>query len=573
MLSVSVPGVFLGVVCGLLAATGRAQQPPAPSFRTIDLLTAEASVFDKDGRPVADLQPAEFTALVDGKPRSVVVARFLGSRPRGTPAVPSPVPTSSAFISSAAAGPGRIAILAIDLESILAGEEQSARDIAATFVDALSPRDAAGLLGFPRVTVNLTRDHARVRDALRDLFAAQPKPVEPASGALSDTAGAKTRSTLTALGGLVDRLAAIRSPKHLVLISGGLPVEPDSMGLYQDLAHRAAAAQVTVYVIHVGRDRPEGLVSLATMSGGAFYSGATQATGDFGRVVSEIDSYYELGIEPAAGDADGNAHHLDVNVARPGLTLRSRRDVIAPAPPASGDPLLDLLSQPLDVTELPIAVATYAMRGEKPDMLRLLVSAEIGGSAALRAPVEWGFAILDGDAVVASYRQTAGARTGTPLVTTASTPLESGRYRLRVAAMDADRRAAVFDVPLVAGLRAVGDFRMSDLIVGDARGERLQPAPIVARGSAIVAAAEIYADDQGMFAGAVAELQLFAEGSAQPVASGPMSLKPGPSALVRLAEGGMNAAGLAPGHYTASAIVRVSERIVGKVSRSVEIIP
>jgi hypothetical protein len=125
-------------------------------------------------------------------------------------------------------------------------------------------------------------------------------------------------------------------------------------------------------------------------------------------------------------------------------------------------------------------------------------------------------------------------------------------------------------VPVAVGLRAVGDFQMSDLIVGELV-DHLQPRARIPRRGGIVAAAELYADDPNQFADVDAVLQFFADGSSQPAVSSPMQLKPGGSAGVRFAQGTLNAAGLPPGRYTVSAVVRMRGRPVGKVSRAVEI--
>jgi hypothetical protein len=245
------------------------QQPPAPVFKArVELLTAEASVFGRDGHPIVDLQAADFTARVEGKPRQVLFARFFGSSGREAAAGPAAPLTSSAFVSNAGADPGRVVVVALDLESIRGGEEKAALETAAKFVDALAPRDVVGLLGFPGVAVNLTRDHAKVRDALRRIVGAQPRAdwrhyvtlaeaekitrgdritrrqvVDrecPFSGdsacgqeittqarELVGLAAAKIQATLMALGGLVDRLKVVRGPKHLVVISGGLAIDMD----------------------------------------------------------------------------------------------------------------------------------------------------------------------------------------------------------------------------------------------------------------------------------------------------------------------------------------------------------
>ncbi|CAN5735102.1 hypothetical protein BH18ACI5_BH18ACI5_06890 [soil metagenome] len=57
-----------------------AQKEQPPTFKSgTDLLTVQAAVVDKEGKPVGDLQPADFSVSVGGKPRKVTFARFYGS--------------------------------------------------------------------------------------------------------------------------------------------------------------------------------------------------------------------------------------------------------------------------------------------------------------------------------------------------------------------------------------------------------------------------------------------------------------------------------------------------------------
>ena len=56
------------------------QTQPPPAFKSgVDLLTLQTSVLDKDGRPITDLTPADFTVTVAGKPRKVLFARYRGA--------------------------------------------------------------------------------------------------------------------------------------------------------------------------------------------------------------------------------------------------------------------------------------------------------------------------------------------------------------------------------------------------------------------------------------------------------------------------------------------------------------
>ena len=60
-------------------------------------------------------------------------------------------------------------VIFIDLESMMAGYEKIFLDTASQLVDRLGPSDAVGLLVLPGKSVDLTRDHQQVRQALQQL--------------------------------------------------------------------------------------------------------------------------------------------------------------------------------------------------------------------------------------------------------------------------------------------------------------------------------------------------------------------------------------------------------------------
>lgn len=621
----------LGVLCSLSALIAQTQQPPAPLFTSrIDLLTAQASIFDKDGQPVADLTPADFIARVDGKPRNVVFARFYGSRGHQSPEPASlPLP-SEAFVSNAAIAPGRVVVLAIDQESIRSGQEKAALETASKFVDTLAPTDAVGLLGLPDMAVNLTRDHARVREALvrivgtehlmpwaRNVSLDEATKIDEGDRRTRVTvierecpyrgdslcsvdivnqaremvriANVRIQTTLTRLGELVARLKTVRGPKHVVFISGGLPFGLQSLGMYRDFARSAGEAQVVVYTIHLdqasfdasdrkqassafgGRDLALGLSNLASITGGAFYNGVAAMTGVFARISTEINNFYELGIESVAGDIEGKSHDLELKVVRQGLSVRSRRDVIVPVRSSSRpDEFLELLYQPLNVNDLPLAVATCVLRGDEANTLDVLISADIGLGAAIASPVQWGFAVVANDKVVTSHRQSASAMAGKALVDTVSATLAPGQYRLRVAALDAARRGGMLETPLAVRLHAAGSIQMSDLIIGAGGSARFEPAARVARASGIVAVAQLYADDRRQFEGVEAQLELASDSGVHGM---PMEVKAAAARTTMSLEARVRTADFTPGRYVATAVVRVGGRPVGKVSRAIEIVP
>jgi hypothetical protein len=66
-------------------------------------------------------------------------------------------------------------------------------------------------------------------------------------------------------------------------------------------------------------------------------------------------------------DVAANSLEIEVKVSRPGASIRNRRRVLPPAKlaaNASADPLSDLIRQPIDVGQVPIALSAYTTRGD-----------------------------------------------------------------------------------------------------------------------------------------------------------------------------------------------------------------
>jgi VWFA-related protein len=620
------------VVSSVHTQTAQAQPP---RFRAgVDLLTLQTSVVDKSGVPVADLQPSDFTVRVDGQPRTVLFARFYRATDMMTGAA---TPAVAAPASNTATSGGRVVVFVVDRDSIRSGSERPFLDSAAKLLDALTPADAVGLVGIPTGTVELTRDHTRVREQLLKMTGTEPRlmvgdertitwneayaiadqrDANVRAMVIERECGNKTgpancaqmiddqareilqvgrghvRSALAVLTNLAKRLEPIRAPKHIVLLSGGKGFDQDLLPDYRQFARQTAASGIVVYAVHLdqigdaastrrgagssfgGRDMSTGLTTIAGMTGGAYYSATARAVGVFDRIKSEVNNFYELGIESTAAD-EGKPHEIEVKVNRPGVSVRARQQVMLPVAGATtsapADPLLTLLQQPVDAAEIPLNVAAYTTRGSEPSTLKVMLSAELGGPQT-RAPAEWAFLFLAPDGqLAADGRQTIEQPAEGPWALTASAQLAPGRYRLRFAVIDAGRRAGLIDVPLVIGLRAAGGLQMSDLIVGTPVESRLQPRSRLAQGSRLTALIEIMSADAALLEKSRVAFELVPAGSAEPVQRVLMAARSAGSDVVLLNEAHVETSSLAPGRYTASAIPLVDGQPVGRVSRVVEI--
>jgi hypothetical protein len=149
--------------------------PSSQVFRGgVDVITVDVTVLDKDGHPVEDLRPGDFTVKIDGQTRRVVSAALQKADVAKRQAVLAP---ERFFSTNAAAITGRKVMFAVDQLQVAQGTLAPLLGAARTFLDDLTPVDQAALVAFPTPgpNVQFTTNKARVRDALSmELGHAQP---------------------------------------------------------------------------------------------------------------------------------------------------------------------------------------------------------------------------------------------------------------------------------------------------------------------------------------------------------------------------------------------------------------
>lgn len=386
---------------------GRAMVPPqaqAPAFRSgVDLVAVDVTVSSRGGDPVTSLTAEDFTLRVDGQTRPIVsVRRVQAGAPAPAEKPPAhPVPAAPAETAPADSAARRRFVLVVDRDHIPVGEGQQMLRAAARFVDGLPAGDgvalwvlpdAGGSLRFNEDRAALTRrllaavgthrpvygpwivgrDEALKVDAgnremlaqivSRECFRQPPTcPAEVEAQAFQTAADARHRAeaTLANLGSLIDALASVDGPKHLVLVTGGPVATFDNTGVIAGLGSRAAHARVTVHALQVAdlsyRARTDTMRAmpadidqtasaaylLAGTTGGLAITPASGEVG-FGRLERELSASYVLVFETRPEDRDGNPHAIDVGVRDLGWgsAIRARRTFrvdpnAAPPVPAS----------------------------------------------------------------------------------------------------------------------------------------------------------------------------------------------------------------------------------------------
>ncbi len=612
--------------CALAAVAALQSQP---TFRAgVELIRIDVSVLDKAGKPVTGLQPEDFVVTIDGAPRQVSFATFYGPDSEA-PAAAATAPSPN-YATNKNAAPGRVVVFVVDLESMTSGYERVLLETASTLVDRLGPRDAVGLLPIPGKGVEITRDRARVREALKALRGSAPTtfqkhvismreahayevrdtrvmrdvverecadfevscPMElrDESRQLLFDARRRVLSVLTTLSTLNTRLQPIRAPKTLVVLSAGLPFEQETLSYFQDLQKRTAESGTSTHVVQLyqpetdasdrrtagarslpASDLYEGLSTIAGVTGGSMSAGVGRAAGVFDRIAAEVTHSWQLGVEATDKDNDGKTHQIQVKLRREGLTIRARRELILPAARARPT-AIDLLSQPVDVLDLPISAAGYTARGEEATTLKEILVIELPRGAAAEPAASYAVAISKDDRVVF---QTAGeirVTGGTDAGAVTGAQLPPGVYRLRLAVVDGTGRPGTLEMPLGVGLRSMGALQLSDLFVGTA-GDRFTPAIEAASGAALTAILEVYAADPATFDGVTVVLELRRTGNDPVLASGPATIAATELPGRRIASGNIPAGAREPGSYTMSAIVLANSRPIGKVSRAIVLTP
>ena len=622
------------LAAGVLAAQSADSSQPrnTPRFRSgIAVLRLDASVVDNDGRAIGDLGPEDFQVTLDGRPRKVVFAKFTGIDKASTPVAPATAASIPTYAVNTQLTGGRAIVLMVDLESINAGSERPLLDTAAQLVEKLRPIDAVAVVPLPGKSVDLTRDHRQVADAIRTLRGTSQTSSYQYSFTLEEALAFERRDTrviaevierecrpepgraqrglqqtcppdlrrdaaerlrterlhiemvLSSIVSVAKQLRNVPAPASIVLISGGLGFEQRSLSRLQEVQRALRDAGISIAAVQVDRPAVDvssprgvqasdfgshelqaGLANIASMTGGAFYAGIGTAKGVFERLRTELTEAYELGVEAEPGDLDGKPHELRVTTTK-NATVRARR-YFASEEPASDWParLAKLITQPVDVSDLPIALAAHSVRGDELTTLKVLIRADIAHGLPTIAPVRYAALIIGADDTLVMNTTGVTNADGAVLL---STQLVPGQYRLRMGAIDGTGRAGTVEVPILVAIRSAGGLQLSDVIVGTESHGALAPSIYATAGKPLIPTLELSTEDVSRFARTRVAFEIRRAGIDNVVAAGEARLESTIYERQQIARGLVATDALTPGEYVLSAIVKIDGLAAGRVSR------
>jgi VWFA-related protein len=618
----------------------------------------DVTVVSNDGEPVTGLTASDFKLIVNGQPRQVHTVQFISSRGMKAPVEAPRLENSS---SNDSPSTGRLLLFVIDENYLRIGGARAVLRTAERVLETLAPGDLVGLARLPtgQGGVEFTTNRDRIRRALSGVMGAQPRSTDrvrlgeahafdtndvstwaqvinrecgeaggtggvgggsfereacineveaQARNVLTDAA-ARTRQSISGYEQLATRLAAMKSPVNIVLISEGLYVGRDRNDLTH-LAELAARARTSFYVVQPDEsmfdtDTPrtigglnydslvaEGLEQLAGLTRGSYYKVATSGAGVFDRISRELSGYYLLSFEPTEADRTSRNRRIRVEVGRRGLTVKSR-STYAIADSAAAEANADLspeeqvkglLGSPLPTAGLPIRVATYSVTNTvDDDTVRVILSAEIGEPATNSADWPVGLLVFDREdrVYVDSTRymtmSPATDRGASPRLLTMTLALKPGEYSLRLASMDHEGRAGSVHHTIDARLNRIAgnDVRASDLIISSEVADGGAPRPVpsgIHYSETMYSIIELIGSDVDRVSKSRVSVQIAESETAPALVTAeaqPIPRTKGQRAFAALLRLGV----LPPGEYVARAVVRVPGQPDALVTRSFRLAP
>jgi Ca-activated chloride channel homolog len=214
-------------------------------------------------------------------------------------------------------------MLALDGSGSMKKWADTAKAAATSFVDAIRPEDALGLVMFAdtsQLTVDLSTDREKSRSAIA---AYVPKGGTALYDAIGDSLG---------------RLAKADGRRAIVVVTDGRDednggTKPGSVRTFKEVTAAARAVDAVIFAIGVGQNvDKEALVTIAEASGGEAYfpEDASHLETEYQRIVQSLRRRWIISYESSNTVRDGSWRPVTIRLKAGAAIVRSRGGYFAP---------------------------------------------------------------------------------------------------------------------------------------------------------------------------------------------------------------------------------------------------
>lgn len=549
------PALLCALAAASAVKAQHQEQPPITFRVEVNYVEIDATVVDGEGNPVRDLTREDFTIVEDGRPQTLTVfSRVELPIERPDPPLFRASVVEPDVRTNRREFDGRVFVLVLDDLHTSITRTPRVRAAAAAFIERyLGANDVAAVVmtGGGRGGQEFTSSRPLLLRTVhgfsgRKLPSAAVEGLRQRASGLPPIGGDRrvtpdeaerahyARNMLTTMKNVADYLSSVSGRrKSVILFSEGIAYDisnPVQNRFASDLtdALRAAVASgtrgnVTFYTVDPRGlagfedlidmpgpppDEPgagmnllldetrisqDSLRVLAEETGGVAVVNRNDYRDAFERIIRENSSYYVLGYYSDNTRRDGRFRQVQVQVRRPGVTVRARKGYTAPRgnPPAravAGAPgaspeLRDAMASPIPMGSLGLAASAVPFRGGGREASVLLLM-ELDGSrfrfteqdGRLGSQVEFAFVPIEAggkvrqgvrdDITLTPRPESRDALVARGLRFSRRLDLPPGRYSLRVGAREAGSGAVgsvVLDVEVPDF--AEGPLAMSGVVV------------------------------------------------------------------------------------------------------------
>ena len=281
----------------ILAGAGQANAQEDESPITIDssLVVLNAAIYDARGRAVPGLRQDHFSVFENGLEQEV--AYFSAE---DTPFA---------------------AVILIDTSGSMGTALSLARAAAIRFLDHLRPDDNVAIYNFDS-KVSLVQDFSNSRDVSERIFGLKSYGMTVLNDAIFTAARELTKRP--------------EKRRAIVVLSDGADTQSGRSA--SRAVREAQAANAVIYTVDMApvgggaRLQDRGVLrNFADRTGGTFVAtpGGVAMREAFENIVSELGTQYTLGYYPLNTEKDGKWRDIELRVARPELTIRTRKGYTA----------------------------------------------------------------------------------------------------------------------------------------------------------------------------------------------------------------------------------------------------